>query len=152
MLKILEKIMIWWALGTVILIFKTFENLCLRFKSAIKNPKILKFCCFWWAPSTVSKCFRKSWFLFRRQMPTVFLIQRSREIRHFQSFLYKTKDSRLKILCSIPDKTAHRTNPHLLQDSNDSTKCLSGASIWDKTVKNTPRYYKSCDFPERHGG
>ena len=68
-------------------------------------------------------------------MPTVFLIQRRKELRHFQSFLYKTKDSRLKILCSIPDKTAHRTNPHLLQDSNDSTKCLSGASIWDETAK-----------------
>ena len=72
-------------------------------------------------------------------MPTVFLIKKGEHFEVFKSFLYKTRDSRLKTLCSSSDKTAHRTKPHLLHHSNDTTKCVFGASIWDETIKKAPK-------------
>ena len=72
-------------------------------------------------------------------MPTVFLIYKSENVKVFHIFLCKARDSRTKTLCSRPDKTAHRTKPHLVHHSNDTTKCVSGASIWDETAKKAPK-------------
>ena len=90
MLTFLEKTTIWWALGIEITVFRKFENYDLRLKSGIKNQNILMEIKFLWAPSTVSRSFRKSRFLLRRQMPNVFSIRENCFYTHSNNFLCKS--------------------------------------------------------------
>ena len=100
MLTFLEKTTIWWALGIEITFFRKFENYDLRLKSGIKNQNKLMEIRFGWAPSTVSTFFRKSWFLLRRQMPTVFSIRKNGFYNDSKSFLCKSKNLRLRTACT----------------------------------------------------
>jgi len=98
-LYFLDKTAIWWALGIEITFFRKFENYDLRLKSGIKNQNKLMEIRFGWAPSTVSTFFRKSWFLLRRQMPTVFSIRKNGFSSDSNSFLWKYKNLRLRTVC-----------------------------------------------------
>ena len=111
-----EKTSIWWALGIEIMFFRKFENYDLRLKSDIKNQNTLMEMIFWWAPSTVSRVFRKSWFLLKRQMPTVFSIRENGFYKTSKSFLCKSKNLRLRTAC---------IKTHLLISQNTTCTTLS---------------------------